>query len=211
MIEARLKGKGVHSSSGKESPGYKIAPLAQSLLGTICGMESAGRVRESLALAYWSKVVGPQAAAATEAESARDGVLIVRTKSSVWSHELTLHKSRILQNLNRALGGRIIKEILYRAQGVSPLETPSEHGIPSAEELRAVTLEPPEQAELSAGLEVLTSLRDDGVREIISRCVVNEARLRHWRIERGWHLCLRCRGAHNTEHDLCPFCRICKA
>ena len=81
-------------------------------------MESAAQVRESLAFAYWARVAGPQAAAATEVEAVRDGVLFVRTKSSVWSHELTLHKEKLLSGLNRMLGGRVITEIVYKARGV---------------------------------------------------------------------------------------------
>src|SRR5579862_6284348 len=90
-------------------------PLASVLESVINPMESASKIHESLALAYWPRVAGAQAAAATQADQVRDGVLIVRTKSSVWSHELTLHKPRLLQGLNRLLGGRYITDLLFRA------------------------------------------------------------------------------------------------
>src|SRR5689334_95027 len=64
------------------------SPVAQVLASAIGRMESAPKIRESLALAWWPRVVGAQAAAATEVECTRDGILFVRTKSSVWSHEL---------------------------------------------------------------------------------------------------------------------------
>src|SRR5690348_9072138 len=92
--------------------------VGEALAGLLGSLESATAVRESLALAYWERVVGPQAAAATEPESVRDGVLFVRTKSSVWSHELTFLKAHILTELNRRIGRPVIKEIIFRAQGV---------------------------------------------------------------------------------------------
>jgi predicted nucleic acid-binding Zn ribbon protein len=79
-------------------------------------MESGTKLRESLALAYWAEVVGEQAAAASQAETIRDGILFVRTKSSVWSHELTFLKAHILAELNRRIGRPVIKDIIYRAQ-----------------------------------------------------------------------------------------------
>ena len=67
---------------------------------TIGMMEASTRIRESLAFAYWERVVGGTAAAASEVEMVSNGVLIVRTRSSAWSHELMMHRVRILERLN---------------------------------------------------------------------------------------------------------------
>src|SRR5579883_652280 len=90
----RKRPDGAKERSGqKEASAYRPQamrgshPLAGVLQSAITPMESAGKIRESLALAYWPRVAGAQASAATEAESVRDGILFVRTKSSVWSHE----------------------------------------------------------------------------------------------------------------------------
>jgi predicted nucleic acid-binding Zn ribbon protein len=172
-------------------------------------MDSAGRVRESLALAYWERVAGPQAAAATEVEAIRDGVLFVRTKSSVWSHELTLHKERLITGLNRMLGGRVVTEIVYKARGVKkkPATAP-EPDVPDVSELDAVLLEPAEQAELQANMRGLSTIASERVREVMASRMTRDAKLRHWRIERGWKLCRRCAGLHKTDFALCPLCRL---
>src|SRR5690348_15807652 len=130
--------------SPSEMPYLRGGPMGSVLMNAISRMESAPRVRESLALAYWPRVAGAQGAAATRAESVRDGILTVRTKSSTWSHELTLHKAHLLLGLNRLLGGKIITDIRFRAQGVKQEETDEETDTPSAEELALVVLEPPE-------------------------------------------------------------------
>lgn len=174
-------------------------------------MEGSARIRESLALAYWSRVVGTQAAAATEAESVRDGVLFVRTKSSTWSHELTLHKARLLLGLNRLLGGKIITDIYFRAQGITKTEAAVEPDTPTPEALAAVVLEPHEKAELRTRLQNLYyAVEDDHVRQTIAARLTAEARLRHWRLEHGWRLCIRCNVAHKTDYPLCPICRLCR-
>jgi len=182
--------------------------MAAALQSAIGRMESAGQVRASLALAYWPRVVGAQAAAATQVEAVRDGVLFVRTKSSVWSHELTLHKARILLGLNRMLGGKIIEEIIFRAQGVTKSETSEEPDTPDPEELAAVALDPGEKRELRVRLERLFHVKDEHTRRALAARLIQEAKLRHWRLERGWKVCRRCAALHKTAFALCPICRL---
>ena len=183
-------------------------PMAGLLQNVIGGMDAGTKIHESLALAYWPKAVGAQAAAATEADTVRDGVLFIRTKSSVWSHELTLHKPRLLLNLNRMMGGKVIHDIIFRAQGLSRPAASSEKDMPDPDELAAVTLESDEKAELRARLRQLISISDDRIRHVIATRLTNDAKLRHWRLERGWILCPRCSAAYKTDHALCPICRL---
>jgi predicted nucleic acid-binding Zn ribbon protein len=173
-------------------------------------MDSAAQIQQSLALVYWPRVVGAQAAAASEADSVRDGVLFVRTRSSVWSHELNLHKARLLLNLNRLLGGKIIQDIVFRAQGVTHTEEEPEPDTPSPEELAAVILEPDEKAALRARLQDLYTLENDRIRTAIATRLTLEAKLRRWRLERGWRVCPRCTAVHRTDFPLCPLCRLCR-
>ncbi len=184
--------------------------IAGALMAVIGRMDSGAQVRASLALAYWPRVVGAQAAAATQAESVRDGILFVRTKSSVWSHELNLHKSRLLLGLNRLLGGKIITDIIFRAQGVAPVETVAASSLPAPDELAAIVLEPEEKAELRGLLHDLHTVENDVVRAKIANCLAIEAKMRHWKLENGYHLCRRCQAPHNTDYPLCPVCRLCR-
>ena len=187
------------------------SPMANVLGGAINRMDSAAQVRQSLALAYWDRAVGAQAAAASEADSVRDGVLIVRTKSSVWSHELALHKTRILQNLNRMLGGPMIREIIFRAQGITPkTEEKRETDEPTQEDLQMVLLDAAEKAELRDKLEALIHIPSDHIRQTIAVRLTLDAKLRHWQLERGYQVCRRCDALHKTPYDVCPVCRLCR-
>jgi predicted nucleic acid-binding Zn ribbon protein len=184
--------------------------VGEALNGLFGAMESGTKLRESMALAYWSDVVGAQAAAASEAETIRDGILFVRTKSSVWSHELTFLKAHILAELNRRIGRPIIKEIIYRAQGVKkPVESaPTDH--PTDDDLKLVVFSPSEQAALDQELDALSSITDDKMRDSVRTRILRDRRLRRWRLDHGWRECSGCQAVHNTDGDLCPICRLCR-
>ncbi len=171
--------------------------------------ENKGKLKQNLAVLYWERVVGGQAATATEADTVRDGILFVNTRNSVWSHELTLFKHRILDDLNHLLKDDKIRDIRFRVRNLKK-ETPVlESENPTPEDLKCVALEPAERSELRARLESLIEIPDDSIREKIAQRLVADARLRHWRIAHGWKVCIRCSGVHNTEDRLCPICRIC--
>jgi predicted nucleic acid-binding Zn ribbon protein len=186
-------------------------PVGEALNSVYRTLDSGALLRESLALAYWPEVVGPQAAAATEAEYVKDGILFVRTKSSVWSHELTFLKSHILVELNRRMGRPLIKEIIYRAQGVKKPDEPadsSDH--PTDEDLKLVILHKEEQADIDREIESLASIKDEKIRESVRCRIVHDRRLRRWRLDHGWKECPGCRAVHNTDDPLCPICRLCR-
>lgn len=190
------------------------SPMVGLLKSAIGGMDSAGMIEQSLALAYWERVVGPQAAAASRAESVRDGILIVVTRSSVWSHELSLHRQSILTALNRLLGRPMIREILFRAQGVPSGPPAADPEIPDATELDAVVLPREEQARLSELLKSLEGTQPERLHHSLSVRMEREAKLRRWRINRGWLACSVCGAAFrnaaevNPENRVCPVCRI---
>lgn len=172
------------------------------------GMDSGSRIREALALAYWDSVVGPQAAAATEAESVREGVLFVRTRSSVWSHELTFLKSAILTRLNQRIGRPVIREIIFRAQGVKKNPPPEESPKPTDEDLAAVSLCPEDKRHLDSLLRGAGRIGNPAIRESIRKRITREARLKRWRLEHGWTLCESCGAVHPLPNLLCPLCQV---
>jgi predicted nucleic acid-binding Zn ribbon protein len=61
----------------------------------------------------WPKLVGPQIAAVTRADSVTpDGILRVRVVSSAWANELSLMMPKIMAKLNAGRRGRI-RELRY--------------------------------------------------------------------------------------------------
>ncbi len=182
-----------------------IASAIENLLG---GMESSSRIRENLAMAYWDKIVGPQAAAATEPDCVREGVLFVRTKSSVWSHELTFLKAAVITRLNQRIGKQVIRDIIFRAQGVKKQPPTVPPPRPTEEDLAAVVLTVEDRRRLESEVRRIGRIPDQKIRESVRRRVIREARLMRWRIDHGWTACPRCDAVHPLPDSLCPLCRI---
>jgi predicted nucleic acid-binding Zn ribbon protein len=190
----------------RRNPG---STTAEALQGVFTGMEGGGRLRENLALAYWDRVVGPQAAAASEADSVFNGTLTVRTKSSVWSHELTFMQDHIRKELNRLIGRAVIQRIVFKAQGVArPEPEPGPGGLPSDEELEMVVLTAKDNASLQKELAELDTVSDRKVVEIVSRRLVREKKLFRWRLEHGWKMCGRCGTAFISDGGVCGWCGV---
>lgn len=208
--KAEASANNTHQESASPRPPAYRRPnglLTQALQIAISRMPAGSKIRESVALAYWPQAVGQQAAAATEADSVRDGILFINTKSSVWSHELTLHKQTILENLNGMLGEKLILDIVFRAKGVGkqePIRTPE---MPSMEELAQTLLSPEEQNDLQKRKRNLASISDEKIRSAIIKRMEHNALLRRWRLNHGWHPCQNCGALHFTEYDICPTCR----
>lgn len=186
----------------------RVSDALQSVLGSLT---SATKVRESMAFAYWARVVGPQAAAASTPESVREGVLFVHTKSAVWSQELTFMKATILKELNRHIGRPVLREIVFRAQGVPLVEVlPETPNAPTEEELAGVRLSAEDKKNLRQELARIVTIRDEKLREAVHQRIVRDRRLRVWRLQHGWCSCKRCTALHRTEEPLCPVCRVCQ-
>ncbi|HEV2474639.1 MAG TPA: DUF721 domain-containing protein [Chthonomonadales bacterium] len=181
---------------------------AAALFNAIGEMESAARLRESMVYGYWPRVVGPQMAAASEVDEVRDGVVFVRTRSSVWSHEFVFYQERIRKELNRLVGAEIITNLVFRARGVQRNPAGERRDAPDDAELAALILEPAEQEELAGILGRLREIPDEETRRVCAARIEAEMRLRHWRLDHGWRLCSRCSAACRPEGSLCPICRL---
>lgn len=61
----------------------------------------------------WSSVVGEEIARRSEPEALVDGVLTVRVTDPVWGKTITRLASRIIPELNRAVGMKLVKRINF--------------------------------------------------------------------------------------------------
>lgn len=61
----------------------------------------------------WAKLMGPTVSKRTKKISLFKGILKVQIESSVLRHELNYSKDRIIMNLNKSVGKRIVREILF--------------------------------------------------------------------------------------------------
>lgn len=204
-------------ATGKRGGVNAIGKLVEEGLA---GLQIANKIREHTAPLVWAEVVGPQVAGATEVIGVRDGVLLISTKSAVWSHELTFYKADILRRLNArigapAAGGRegAIKDILFQNRGLRKKREAEDAPAalaPAPEELDDVELSPGELATIEAGVAAIT---DDELRARLRRVRIADSRLRTWRLDHGWLPCARCGDLappdpRHPEAAACPRCRV---
>ena len=65
------------------------------------------------AIDVWGEVVGVPVSKNTEAVSAENGLLIIKTINSTWRQELQLQKVNIIKKINERLEKKIIKDIRF--------------------------------------------------------------------------------------------------
>ncbi len=87
-----------------------MGTVLQELLRNL-GLER--RVAEHAAIRLWPQAVGEGIAAVAAPVRVRDGILFVKVKSSVWRQELLYHRRRILANVNKLVGERVIQDIWF--------------------------------------------------------------------------------------------------
>lgn len=91
----------------------KLTPIGHAIEDWLAKSGLAKRLDVSQVVERWAQVVGPQIAAATQAEAVNaEGTLWVRVASSAWANELSLMAPRILAKLNQDRRGQI-KEIRW--------------------------------------------------------------------------------------------------
>ena len=160
------------------------------------------KILEQQALGKWKQVVGPQIAASTRADSIRDGVLFVCCKSSMWSNELSLHKTDIISKLNAAVSRKIVKDIRFTARGFRKEEQKSTDK--RSAPVESIKLDP---NEAKAAEETASKCESDELSEKVMRAVMTSKRLRELKLQEGFRPCKKCGELHNGAHETCDSCR----
>ena len=106
------------------------------------GLESKlleGRLRRD-----WVSIVGEPIASNTWPDQIRYKILYLLVHNSVWLHQLTFLKPRLIQKLNSVAGGEIITDIVLRVG-----ELPESDHLPASSEALRPTVSPPSEALLT--------------------------------------------------------------
>lgn len=73
----------------------------------------ASKIEENILFKLWPKAVGSQIASKTQPESFKNGILFVKTVSSVWVQQLHFVKQDILDKLTQLSGKPPVKEVRF--------------------------------------------------------------------------------------------------
>ncbi len=72
------------------------------------------KLNEHKALTLWPQIVGPGINRYTTGRTVKNGVLTITLSSAPLRSELMLSRSLLIKRLNEAVGGEVIKEIIFR-------------------------------------------------------------------------------------------------
>jgi len=145
-------------------PPVRVAEAVQQTLARL-GLEEGVRQREIWRL--WDSVVGSQIARHAQPHLVTRGRLVVHVTDSVWLHQLSMMRHRLLAALQEAQGGAGIREVVLRVGEVEPPLVPAEP-LPEPE----APLDPERRAAIR---ELAGSLGDAPCREALERLMTRAA------------------------------------
>ena len=89
-------------------------PVGEALKAYLTRSGLGVRLGQAQVVAEWARLVGPQVAAVTSAESVSpDGTLFVRVATSAWRNELQLMMPELMARVNAGRGAGRIKTIRW--------------------------------------------------------------------------------------------------
>ncbi|HCX90801.1 MAG: hypothetical protein COW04_02280 [Deltaproteobacteria bacterium CG12_big_fil_rev_8_21_14_0_65_43_10] len=135
------------------------------------------KLKEHLVLEVWDEVVGEYIAKQTQPESIRDNKLFVRVSTLPWIRQLESLKQMIIERLNRRVGKTVLKEVQF-----SLSETPGPKCIKAMMVSHRKWLDiEVDKSYLESINKDLIHIRDPETRDILSRTMIKNAKLRSFR------------------------------
>src|SRR4030066_1683614 len=97
----------------KKNYQVRLHHISEILLSLLKKRGMASKIEENALIRLWPKAVGPQIILHTKADAVRNGILFVKTISSVWVQQLHFMKEEIRQKINQFAGKNIVKDIRF--------------------------------------------------------------------------------------------------
>jgi predicted nucleic acid-binding Zn ribbon protein len=163
--------------------------------------EMGTKIMENTCLLVWDEVVGDHISSASQPDYVQDGKLFVITKSPVWANELSFYKNEIIQNLNKRVGGNVIKEIIFKAGKIKPKKKLKKDGAFSGLKVEDIDLNDDEMEFIK---NTASSARE-GALELM-KLMETAAKLSKWRRLQGWVPCKKCGSLQNNPSGICGEC-----
>jgi predicted nucleic acid-binding Zn ribbon protein len=120
----------------------------------------------------------------------------------------------MIARLNKALGGKVLTDIHFKASGLSKKKKPAPTldvfvtPVPSEDDLARVKVPLDAQKRIE---EAIAGIKEEAWRMRIRRAMLRAARTEQWKREHGWEACARCGTLTyptpvSTLPLICPLC-----
>ncbi len=90
-----------------------ITPLKEAIDKLLKAYKISDKLDEISIQQEWEKLMGSMIAKRTKSIALKNNILHVKLESSVLRHELNFAKARIVEKLNRQIGKRVVKDVLF--------------------------------------------------------------------------------------------------
>ncbi len=188
------------------SGGRGRAHLGLLLDGVLANLDLRTRFREHMAVMGWAELAGKVVAAHSEAETVRDGVLIVAADTPVWAQELQMRQRELLGLIEKQIGPGVIRDIHFRSgRRRSLARRLLGAAAPAAQRQRPadIKLGGRQQKQIA---EAAAKIEDHELRERAERAFGSLARMAEWRKQDGWRQCRRCGRWQRVGRHWCSTC-----
>ena len=165
------------------------------------------RAKEQVVRLVWPRVVGEWNAQRTAVTRVARRTVFVWCDSAAVAHQLSQEAERVLADLNRHLGGEVVRELRCSTAGWRPAARWAGGGgppRPSHEQLAATRLPREETAMVDLMCEVVG---ERPVGAAFRRALVSARRAARWRQEHGYHECPKCGALSWGAGSACAVCR----
>jgi len=176
----------------------RLTRLGDILEPALKKLDISQKTKSSMVLFLWPKIVGERIARNARAERVRGKTLFVATRTSSWTTELTFLKAEIMRKIREEVGGGTIEDVRFSASGKT-----WEDDIPEEKEEDLRTVKIP--GEVLEKIEEICSSIPEPPRSSFKNFLLLDARLRQWKLDRGWLACPLC-GALKEKGEPCPYC-----
>ena len=164
------------------------------------------RTKQEMAASNWAEIVGEKSAAASRPDTIRDGILFVSCKSAAWAQELTFLKARIIEEMNKRAGAKVIVDIRFAGTGLRKAGEASpgkEEAQPSPKEIQDIELA---KSELSRISKTVKGVKDPQLAERMRAAMESGHKWEHWRLAHGWQKCAKCGDLFKGSGSACERC-----
>lgn len=97
--------------------GSLVGPLVESIISRHPSFDTNP-------LGEWRELVGDQVARYCQPRSLKDKILVIAAYDSVWKHHLELHKSALMEKINRERAESLVEKIVVRVGELSESPPP---------------------------------------------------------------------------------------
>ena len=160
------------------------------------------KLREKRIVELWDKLRSGELANHSQGAYSTNGILFVTVSSPVWSQQLLFLKGKFIEEINRELNGKFLKDIRFQCGVIqkNPHLNHNQEIIPSWEQIDLG------QEEIKEIERIAENIEEKEIRDKFKSFIIKGKKLKKWRQDTGWKACPLCFALYPQEERNCPFC-----